>query len=120
MFAFCDRIEDIEIFDINTAVTNKMSFFAMFYYCSSLVGTNLSVWGTKFSQNVGLDSSSDVSASSMFRNTGYNSAGLKVDFTTMFLVILIINYIFAAAVYKFSTYQIGFMQKNYNPNFDAV
>lgn len=45
---------------------------------------------------------------------------LKVDFTTMFLVILIINYIFAAAVYKFSTYQIGFMQKNYNPNFDAV
>ena len=45
---------------------------------------------------------------------------LKVDFTTMFLVILMINYIFAAAVYKFSTYQIGFMQKNYNPNFDAV
>ena len=45
---------------------------------------------------------------------------LKVDFTTMFLVILIINYIFAAAVYKFSTYQISFMQKNYNPNFDAV
>jgi len=45
---------------------------------------------------------------------------LKVDFTTMFLVILIINYIFAAAVYKFSTYQIGYMQKNYNPNFDAV
>ena len=45
---------------------------------------------------------------------------LKVDFTTMFLVILIINYIFAAAVYKFSTYQIRFMQKNYNPNFDAV
>ena len=45
---------------------------------------------------------------------------LKVNFTTMFLVVLTINYVFAAAVYKFSVYQIDLMQKNYKPNLDAV
>ncbi len=45
---------------------------------------------------------------------------LNVEFATMFLVILTINYIFAASVYKFSIYQIGLMQRNYKPNFDAV
>ena len=45
---------------------------------------------------------------------------LQVNFTTMFLVVLIINYVFAAAVYKFSVYQIDLMQKNYKPNLDAV
>ena len=45
---------------------------------------------------------------------------LKVNFTTMFLVILTINYVFAAAVYKFSVYQIDLMHKNYKPNLDAV
>ena len=45
---------------------------------------------------------------------------LNVGFATMFLVILTINYIFAASVYKFSIYQISLLQKNYKPNFDAV
>ena len=45
---------------------------------------------------------------------------LQVNFTTMFLVVLAINYVFAAAVYKFSVYQIDLMQKNYKPNLDAV
>ena len=45
---------------------------------------------------------------------------LQVHFTTMFLVVLTINYVFAAAVYKFSVYQIDLMQKNYKPNLDAV
>ena len=45
---------------------------------------------------------------------------LQVNFTTMFLVVLTINYVFAAAVYKFSVYQIDLMQKNYKPNLDAV
>jgi len=45
---------------------------------------------------------------------------LKVNFTTMFLVVLTINYVFAAAVYRFSVYQIDLMQKNYKPNLDAV
>ena len=45
---------------------------------------------------------------------------LNVEFATMFLVILTINYIFAASVYKFSIYQISLMQRNYKPNFDAV
>ena len=45
---------------------------------------------------------------------------LEVEFATMFLVILTINYIFAASVYKFSIYQISLMQRNYKPNFDAV
>ena len=45
---------------------------------------------------------------------------LHVNFTTMFLVVLTINYVFAAAVYKFSVYQIDLMQKNYKPNLDAV
>jgi len=45
---------------------------------------------------------------------------LQVNFTSMFLVVLIINYVFAAAVYKFSVYQIDLMQKNYKPNLDAV
>ena len=45
---------------------------------------------------------------------------LNVEFATMFLVILTINYIFAASVYKFSIYQISLMQRNYRPNFDAV
>ena len=45
---------------------------------------------------------------------------LNVEFATMFLVILAINYIFAASVYKFSIYQISLMQRNYKPNFDAV
>ena len=45
---------------------------------------------------------------------------LQVNFTTMFLVVLTINYIFAAAVYKFSVYQIDLMRKNYKPNLDAV
>ena len=45
---------------------------------------------------------------------------LKVNFTTMFLVVLTINYVFAAAVYKFSIYQIDLMSKNYKPNLDAV
>jgi putative MATE family efflux protein len=45
---------------------------------------------------------------------------LDVEFATMFLVILTINYVFAASVYKFSIYQISLMQRNYRPNFDAV
>ena len=45
---------------------------------------------------------------------------LQVNFTTMFLVVLTINYVFAAAVYKFSVHQIDLMQKNYKPNLDAV
>ncbi len=45
---------------------------------------------------------------------------LQVNFTTMFLVVLTINYVFAAVVYKFSVYQIDLMQKNYKPNLDAV
>ena len=45
---------------------------------------------------------------------------LQVNFTTMFLVVLAINYVFAAAVYKFSVYQIHLMRKNYKPNLDAV
>lgn len=45
---------------------------------------------------------------------------LEVEFTTMFLVILTINYIFAALVYRFSLYQINLKKKNYNPNFEAV
>ncbi len=45
---------------------------------------------------------------------------LQVNFTTMFLVVLTINYVFAAAVYKFSVYQIDLMRKNYKPNLDAV
>ncbi len=45
---------------------------------------------------------------------------LNVEFATMFLVILAINYIFAASVYKFSIYQISLMQRNYRPNFNAV
>ena len=45
---------------------------------------------------------------------------LQVNFTTMFLIVLTINYVFAAAVYKFSVYQIDLMQKNYKPNLDAV
>ena len=45
---------------------------------------------------------------------------LQVNFTTMFLVVLTINYVFAAAVYKFSVYQIDLIQKNYKPNLDAV
>ena len=45
---------------------------------------------------------------------------LQVNFTTMLLVVLTINYVFAAAVYKFSVYQIDLMQKNYKPNLDAV
>ena len=45
---------------------------------------------------------------------------LQVNFTTMFLVVLTINYVFAAAVYKFSLYQIDLMRKNYKPNLDAV
>ena len=45
---------------------------------------------------------------------------LKVNFTTMFLVVLTINYVFAAAVYKFSIYKIDLMRKNYKPNLDAV
>ncbi len=45
---------------------------------------------------------------------------LKVNFTIMFLVVLTINYVFAAAVYKFSVYQIDLTRKNYKPNLDAV
>ena len=45
---------------------------------------------------------------------------LEVEFTTMFLVILTINYIFGALVYRFSLYQINLKKKNYNPNFEAV
>ena len=44
----------------------------------------------------------------------------KVEFTTMLLVILTINYIFAALVYRFSIYQISLEQKNYKPNLEAV
>jgi len=45
---------------------------------------------------------------------------LKVSFFTMFLVILLINYVFATIVFLFSVYQIKLERKNYNPNLAAV
>jgi len=45
---------------------------------------------------------------------------LKVSFTTMFLIIMAINYLFGALVFWFSLDQIKKGNKNYNPNFSAV
>ena len=44
----------------------------------------------------------------------------EVSFFTMFLVILLINYVFATTVFLFSVYQIKLERKNHNPNLAAV
>ena len=107
MFSFCERMEEMEIFDINTAVTNKMDFYAMFYYTTSLKGANLSNWGSKFSQCESLNNTSSVTCSNMFRNSGYNTNntnGLKVDFTTWdFANFDKIDYMFSGSKFDTST-----------------